>query len=214
MPAIDAKTEVELEAAAYRRLVQHLRARSDVQNIDLMNLAGFCRNCLANWYQDAAKEKGIELTKDGAREIVYGMPYTDWQAANQKAASAGQARVGRAMQQRPRARAPAARPGAARRRPPAAGRARDAPRRPRQRTPDRRPRGDRARASRVRRAGRARTGRDRPQARRDRASSWFPYPTRSRSASRIAWMPIRDQVFTVPSGVSSAAAISLWLSPS
>ena len=73
-PTIDANTQVELEAAAYRRLVEHLRKRTDVQNIDLMNLAGFCRNCLANWYQDAAKEKGIELSKDAAREIVYGSP--------------------------------------------------------------------------------------------------------------------------------------------
>jgi hypothetical protein len=87
MTTIDEKTRVELEAAAYRRLVEHLRARTDVQNIDLMNLAGFCRNCLANWYQDAAKEKGIALTKEGAREIVYGMPYAEWQVKNQSAAS-------------------------------------------------------------------------------------------------------------------------------
>ncbi len=82
-PTIDAKTQVELEAAAYRRLVEHLRKRTDVQNIDMMNLAGFCRNCLANWYQDAAKEKGIELSKDAAREIIYGEPYKQWQAKHQ-----------------------------------------------------------------------------------------------------------------------------------
>ena len=87
MTIIEDKTRVELEAAAYRRLVEHLRSRADVQNIDLMNLAGFCRNCLANWYQDAAKDKGIALTKEDAREIVYGMPYTLWQAQNQKQAS-------------------------------------------------------------------------------------------------------------------------------
>ena len=86
----DPKTQVELEAAAYRRLVAHLRTRTDVQNIDLMNLAGFCRNCLANWYQDAAKEKGLDLGKDEAREIVYGMPYKDWQVRYQKEASAEQ----------------------------------------------------------------------------------------------------------------------------
>lgn len=85
---IDPKTQTELEAAAYRRLVEHLRKRTDVQNIDLMNLAGFCRNCLANWYQDAAKAKGIELSKDEARHIVYGEPYKDWQAKHQKEASA------------------------------------------------------------------------------------------------------------------------------
>lgn len=85
---IDAKTAIELEAAAYRRLVEHLRKRTDVQNIDLMNLAGFCRNCLANWYMDAAKAQGITLSKDEAREIVYGEPYADWQKKHQKEASA------------------------------------------------------------------------------------------------------------------------------
>jgi hypothetical protein len=85
--AIDAATQVELEAAAYRRLVEHLRTRTDVQNIDMMNLAGFCRNCLANWYIDAARGKGIELTKDEARAIVYGEPYKDWVAKHQKEAS-------------------------------------------------------------------------------------------------------------------------------
>lgn len=84
---IDDKTQVELEAAAFRRLVQHLRERTDVQNIDLMNLAGFCRNCLSNWYQDAAKGKGIEIDKMAARETIYGMPYADWQAKYQKEAS-------------------------------------------------------------------------------------------------------------------------------
>ncbi|MGX7875386.1 DUF1244 domain-containing protein [Mesorhizobium sp. ORM6] len=75
------------EAAAFRRLVEHLRERSDVQNIDLMNLAGFCRNCLSNWYREAANAEGIDLTKDQSREIVYGMPYADWQALNQTEAS-------------------------------------------------------------------------------------------------------------------------------
>lgn len=88
MPEIDEATRIELEAAVYRRLVAHLRQRSDVQNIDLMNLAGFCRNCLANWYMDAAKEKGIALDKDASREIVYGEPYKAWQAKHQKEASA------------------------------------------------------------------------------------------------------------------------------
>lgn len=87
-PKIDDATRIELEAAAYRRLVEHLRQRTDVQNIDLMNLAGFCRNCLANWYMDAAKDKGLTLDKEQSREIVYGMPYKDWQAAHQKEASA------------------------------------------------------------------------------------------------------------------------------
>ncbi len=85
--SIDPLTETELQAAAYRKLVEHLKTRTDVQNIDLMNLAGFCRNCLANWYQEAAGEKGVELTKDDAREIVYGMPYKEWQARHQKQAS-------------------------------------------------------------------------------------------------------------------------------
>jgi predicted N-formylglutamate amidohydrolase len=90
MTKIDKTLVTELEAAAFRRLVQHLRERNDVQNIDLMNLAGFCRNCLANWYQEAAGSKGLELTKDGAREVIYGMPYKDWQAKHQKEASAEQ----------------------------------------------------------------------------------------------------------------------------
>ncbi|PHQ68713.1 MAG: alkaline phosphatase [Sneathiella sp.] len=74
---------LELEAAAYRRLRDHLRGRTDVQNIDLMNLGGFCRNCLANWYMEAAAEKGIEMDKLEAREIVYGMPFADWKAKYQ-----------------------------------------------------------------------------------------------------------------------------------
>ena len=77
----------DFEAAAFRRLVQHLRERSDVQNIDLMNLAGFCRNCLSNWYRDAANAEGVDLSKDQSREIVYGMPYAQWQALNQTEAS-------------------------------------------------------------------------------------------------------------------------------
>ena len=90
MTKIDNQLVTELEAAAFRRLVEHLRGRSDVQNIDLMNLGGFCRNCLANWYQEAAAAKGLELTKEGAREVIYGMPYKDWQAKHQKEASAAQ----------------------------------------------------------------------------------------------------------------------------
>lgn len=89
-PLPDTQTQIELEAAAYRRLVEHLRKRSDVQNIDLMNLAGFCRNCLANWYQEAANAKGLPLDKDGAREIVYGMPYKQWQAQHQTEANPDQ----------------------------------------------------------------------------------------------------------------------------
>jgi hypothetical protein len=86
----DDQTRTELEAAAFRRLVSHLRERTDVQNIDLMNLAGFCRNCLSNWYQDAAAEKDIALTKDEAREIVYGMPYGEWKEKYQREASPDQ----------------------------------------------------------------------------------------------------------------------------
>ena len=87
---MDEKTRTELEAAAFRRLVAHLRERTDVQNIDLMNLAGFCRNCLGDWYRDAAAEKGIALEKDQAREIVYGMPPAAWKKRHQKEASAEQ----------------------------------------------------------------------------------------------------------------------------
>jgi uncharacterized protein len=77
----------DFEAAAFRRLLDHLRERSDVQNIDLMNLAGFCRNCLSNWYRDAATAEGMDLSKDQSREIVYGMPYAEWQAKHQLDAS-------------------------------------------------------------------------------------------------------------------------------
>ncbi|MBT1157611.1 DUF1244 domain-containing protein [Aminobacter anthyllidis] len=80
----------EFEAAAFRRLLEHLRERSDVQNIDMMNLAGFCRNCLSNWYADAAKEAGVELSKETSREIVYGMPYAEWQAKHQRDATDAQ----------------------------------------------------------------------------------------------------------------------------
>ncbi|HTN29940.1 MAG TPA: DUF1244 domain-containing protein [Pseudomonas sp.] len=81
---------LELEAAAFRRLVEHLQARTDAQNIDLMNLAGFCRNCLAKWYQAAADERGVELELEAAREAVYGMPYAEWKARYQREASAEQ----------------------------------------------------------------------------------------------------------------------------
>ncbi len=75
---MDNQTRIEIEAAAFRRLLSHLSKRTDAQNIDLMGLSGFCRNCLANWYQEAAESKGISLDKQAAREIVYGMPYADW----------------------------------------------------------------------------------------------------------------------------------------
>lgn len=81
---MDEKMKTELEAQAFRRLVAHLRERSDVQNIDLMELAGFCRNCLANWYREAAAARGLSLGKEEAREAVYGMPYEDWKAKFQK----------------------------------------------------------------------------------------------------------------------------------
>jgi uncharacterized protein len=87
VPEFDPVTRTELEAAAFRRLVQHLRERTDVQNIDLMNLAGFCRNCLSRWYREAAEQKGIALADPDAREIVYGMPYKEWQARFQKEAT-------------------------------------------------------------------------------------------------------------------------------
>ena len=88
--ALDDKTRTDLEAAVFRRLVEHLRKRTDVQNIDLMNLAGFCRNCLSNWMKDAADEKGVPLSKDESREIVYGMPYDEWKAKHQPEATAAQ----------------------------------------------------------------------------------------------------------------------------
>jgi uncharacterized protein len=78
---------LELEAATYRRLRDHLRSRTDVQNIDLMNLSGFCRNCLSNWYMEAAAEKGMELDKAAAREIVYGMPFDEWKSRYQTEAT-------------------------------------------------------------------------------------------------------------------------------
>ena len=84
------RTRTELEAAAFRTLVAHLRERADVQNIDLMNLAGFCRNCLSKWYKAAADERQIEVSLDDAREVVYGMPYAEWKAQYQKEASAEQ----------------------------------------------------------------------------------------------------------------------------
>ena len=87
---MDDQTRTELEAAAFRRLVGHLRERTDVQNIDLMNLAGFCRNCLSKWYRAAAEDKGVAMTYDEAREIVYGMPYDQWKTQHQKEASAEQ----------------------------------------------------------------------------------------------------------------------------
>ncbi|PTW59495.1 hypothetical protein C8N35_107211 [Breoghania corrubedonensis] len=92
-PEIDEAMRTELEAATFRRLLAHLRGRTDVQNIDLMNLAGFCRNCLSNWYRDAAGEKGVDLSREDAREIVYGMPYDEWKAKHQSAADAGQKAV-------------------------------------------------------------------------------------------------------------------------
>jgi len=87
---MDDQTRTELEAAAFRRLVQHFREHPDVQNIDLMNLAGFCRNCLSKWYAAAAKERGLALDYDQAREIVYGMPYAEWKASHQTEATAEQ----------------------------------------------------------------------------------------------------------------------------
>ena len=84
---IDDKSRTELEAAVFRRLVAHLRDRTDVQNIDLMNLAGFCRNCLSNWMKEEADAKGVAISKDESREAVYGMPYEEWKAKYQGSAS-------------------------------------------------------------------------------------------------------------------------------
>ena len=84
---MDEQTRTELEAAAFRRLVEHLRARNDVQNIDLMNLSGFCRNCLSKWYRAAAEDRGFEMSYDEAREIVYGMPYEAWKTEHQSEAT-------------------------------------------------------------------------------------------------------------------------------
>ncbi|MCC2689355.1 MAG: hypothetical protein K0S21_2158 [Rhizobiaceae bacterium] len=88
MHELDDEQRRDLEAAAFRRLLEHLRLRTDVQNIDLMNLAGFCRNCLSNWYGEAAAAAGVDLSKEETREIVYGMPYAEWQQKHQKEASA------------------------------------------------------------------------------------------------------------------------------
>ncbi len=85
--SLDDKSRTELEAAAFRRLVQHLRERTDVQNIDLMNLGGFCRNCLANWLKEAADQRGVALSRDESREAVYGMPYDEWKTKHQKEAT-------------------------------------------------------------------------------------------------------------------------------
>jgi hypothetical protein len=90
MNHLDDKTRTELEAAAFRRLTQHLRERADVQNIDLMNLAGFCRNCLSNWLKDAADERGLPLSKEDSRTHVYGMPYEQWKAKHQAEARSDQ----------------------------------------------------------------------------------------------------------------------------
>jgi hypothetical protein len=88
--ALDDKTRTELEAAVFRRLVDHLRGRTDVQNIDLMNLAGFCRNCLSNWMKEEADKTGVTLGKDESREAVYGMPYEQWKAKYQREANGEQ----------------------------------------------------------------------------------------------------------------------------
>jgi hypothetical protein len=88
--ALDDKTRTELEAAVFRRLVDHLRSRTDVQNIDLMNLAGFCRNCLSNWMKEEADKAGVALGKDESREAVYGMPYEQWKTKYQREASGEQ----------------------------------------------------------------------------------------------------------------------------
>lgn len=90
---MDQQIKTEIEAAAFRGLVEHLQRRTDVQNIDLMNLAGFCRNCLSKWYMAAAKDKGTEINYDDAREIIYGMPYAEWQKKYQKEASPEQLKM-------------------------------------------------------------------------------------------------------------------------
>jgi hypothetical protein len=87
---MDTATRTELEAAAFRTLLAHLDKRSDVQNIDMMNLTGFCRNCLSRWYMEAAQQRGIDMSKDAAREAIYGMPYEDWKARHQTEATAEQ----------------------------------------------------------------------------------------------------------------------------
>ncbi|MBD9494940.1 DUF1244 domain-containing protein [Ensifer adhaerens] len=90
MTELTPEQQIAFEAAAFRRLVNHLREHSDVQNIDLMNLAGFCRNCLSNWYREAAEQAGVPLAKEESREIIYGMPYEEWRERNQREASAEQ----------------------------------------------------------------------------------------------------------------------------
>lgn len=87
---MDDRQKLEIEAAAFRRLVAHLRERPEVQNIDLMNLAGFCRNCLSRWYREAAAERGVEISDPAAREIIYGEPYESWKQKHQREASAEQ----------------------------------------------------------------------------------------------------------------------------
>ena len=87
---VNEPTVTELQAAAFQRLVQHLREHTEVQNIDLMNLAGFCRNCLAKWYRAAAEDRGVAMDYEQAREIIYGMPYAEWKDKHQREASAGQ----------------------------------------------------------------------------------------------------------------------------
>ena len=96
---MDESTRIEIEAAVYRRLVEHLRSRNDVQTIDLMSLAGFCRNCLSKWYSAAAAEHGQEVGYEHARELVYGMPYAEWKARFQKEATPAQAEAFRAHQE-------------------------------------------------------------------------------------------------------------------
>jgi hypothetical protein len=90
MSDLTPQQQLEFEAAAFRRLISHLRERSDVQNIDLMNLAGFCRNCLSNWYRDAANAAGVDMDKESSREIIYGMPYEEWRTLNQREATGEQ----------------------------------------------------------------------------------------------------------------------------
>ncbi len=90
MSNLDETTRTALEASVFRRLIAHLRERNDVQNIDLMNLAGFCRNCLSNWYREAAEERGIAMDKEESREIVYGMPYDEWRTRYQREATVEQ----------------------------------------------------------------------------------------------------------------------------
>ena len=98
--SLSREQEIEIEAAVFRRLRDHLRARGDVQNIDLMNLAGFCRNCLSNWYRDAAEASGETMSKETSREIVYGMPYDEWRALHQK--EAGDDKLAAFEQNRPK----------------------------------------------------------------------------------------------------------------